>query len=117
MHMLRNTITVWNLLLTLNGAGLDLDSKAIRPNCAMKFRRLRELQELRPTTKGGKGAVAHCSRVDTDDMVLETAVNGRADLLVTFNQEDFVVAAKAFVRDVIPPHEIGAPCGRALPRR
>jgi hypothetical protein len=29
-----------------------------------------------------------------DDMVLETAVDGRADLLVTFNREDFAAAAK-----------------------
>jgi predicted nucleic acid-binding protein len=30
----------------------------------------------------------------TDDVVLEAAVNGRADLLVPFNQADFAAAAK-----------------------
>ena len=41
----------------------------------------------------------------TDDMVLETAVNGRADLLVTFNQEDFAAAAKAFALKIVRPSE------------
>jgi predicted nucleic acid-binding protein len=31
-----------------------------------------------------------------DDMVLETAVNGRADGIVTFNLGDFLLAAKQF---------------------
>ena len=34
-------------------------------------------------------------------MVLETAVNGRGDLLVTFNQEDFAAAAKAFTIKIV----------------
>lgn len=41
----------------------------------------------------------------TDDMVLETAVNGRADLLVTFNQADFAAAAKAFAVKIVRPSE------------
>lgn len=41
----------------------------------------------------------------TDDMVLESAVNGRADLLVTFNQEDFTAAAKAFAVEIVRPSE------------
>ncbi len=41
----------------------------------------------------------------TDDMVLETAVNGRADLLVTFNQEDFAAAAKGFAVKIVRPSE------------
>jgi putative PIN family toxin of toxin-antitoxin system len=41
----------------------------------------------------------------TDDMVLETAVNGRADLLVTFNQEDFAAAAKSFAVKIVRPSE------------
>ena len=40
-----------------------------------------------------------------DDMVLETAVNGRADLLVTFNQKDFVTAAKGFAHETVRPSE------------
>jgi putative PIN family toxin of toxin-antitoxin system len=40
-----------------------------------------------------------------DDMVLESAVNGRADLLVTFNQEDFTAAAKAFALEIVRPSE------------
>ncbi len=38
-------------------------------------------------------------------MVLETAVNGRADLLVTFNQEDFAAAAKVFAVMIVRPSE------------
>lgn len=40
-----------------------------------------------------------------DDMVLETAVNGRADLLVTFNQQDFADAAKGFAHETMRPSE------------
>jgi putative PIN family toxin of toxin-antitoxin system len=40
-----------------------------------------------------------------DDMVLETAVNGRADLLVTFNQGDFAAAAKGFAHQTVRPSE------------
>jgi len=38
-----------------------------------------------------------------DDMVLETAINGRADGIVTFNVRDFELAAKGFGIAVIPP--------------
>ncbi len=41
----------------------------------------------------------------TDDMVLETAVNGRADLLVTFNQKDFAVVAEGFGFKILRPSE------------
>jgi putative PIN family toxin of toxin-antitoxin system len=41
----------------------------------------------------------------TDDMVLETAVNGRADLLVTFNQDDFAPAGKHFALEIVLPSE------------
>ena len=41
----------------------------------------------------------------TDDVVLETAVNGRADLLVTFNQDDFAAAAKGFAVKIVRPSE------------
>lgn len=34
-----------------------------------------------------------------DDMVLETAVNGRAELLVTFNRRHFKTAARKFSGD------------------
>jgi len=37
-----------------------------------------------------------------DEMVLETAINGRADCIVTFNAGHFVPASK-FGVDVIPP--------------
>jgi predicted nucleic acid-binding protein len=40
-----------------------------------------------------------------DDMVLETAVNGRANLLVTFNQRDFVTTAKGFAHQTVRPSE------------
>ncbi len=38
-----------------------------------------------------------------DDMVLETAVNGRADAIVTFNQSDFAPAAGRFGLEVWAP--------------
>ena len=41
-----------------------------------------------------------------DDMVLETAVNGRADLLVTFNQKDFLAAGRVFAHEVVRPSEV-----------
>jgi len=43
----------------------------------------------------------------TDDMVLETvaAVNGRADPVVTLNQEVFAAAAKGFAVKIVRPSE------------
>lgn len=38
-----------------------------------------------------------------DDMVLETAVNGQADMLVTVNRRDFEPAVKAFALRVVSP--------------
>jgi len=38
-----------------------------------------------------------------DDMVLETAVNGNADALVTFNQRDFVALSERFDCQVMLP--------------
>ena len=38
-----------------------------------------------------------------DDMVLETAVNGQADLLVTFNQRHFTRAVATFALQVLRP--------------
>ena len=38
-----------------------------------------------------------------DDMVLETAINGRANAIVTFNQRDFAEAGKDFNYAVILP--------------
>jgi len=38
-----------------------------------------------------------------DDMVLETAVNGNARAIVTFNRQDFARAGKDFGFTVIPP--------------
>ena len=40
-----------------------------------------------------------------DEMVLETAVNGRADALVTFNLRDFGTAPVAFGIEVLLPRE------------
>jgi putative PIN family toxin of toxin-antitoxin system len=40
-----------------------------------------------------------------DDMVLEVAVNGRADWIVTFNTTDFAEAADRFGIEVLLPNE------------
>jgi putative PIN family toxin of toxin-antitoxin system len=40
-----------------------------------------------------------------DEMVLETAVNGGARAIVTFNRKDFAVAAKRFGIDVVLPRQ------------
>ncbi len=41
-----------------------------------------------------------------DEMVLEAAVSGRADALVTFNTADFVVATPRFGLTLLRPHEL-----------
>lgn len=41
-----------------------------------------------------------------DDMVLETALNGRADRLVTFNLHDFAAAGSKFGIEVCRPGEV-----------
>jgi predicted nucleic acid-binding protein len=38
-----------------------------------------------------------------DDMVLETAVNGQADAIVTFNYRDFALASKGFGIEILLP--------------
>lgn len=38
-----------------------------------------------------------------DEHVLEVAMNGRANLLVTFNQEDFAEASETFQIDIVTP--------------
>jgi predicted nucleic acid-binding protein len=40
-----------------------------------------------------------------DDLVLETAVNGRADVIVTFNRRDFEPVAHRFGFEVIAPSD------------
>lgn len=40
-----------------------------------------------------------------DDMVMETAVNGQADFIVTFNRRDFASATHRFGIDVLSPGE------------
>jgi predicted nucleic acid-binding protein len=42
-------------------------------------------------------------RDPTDEMVLETAVNGRADLLVTFNERDYGTVPSRFGIEVMTP--------------
>jgi putative PIN family toxin of toxin-antitoxin system len=41
-----------------------------------------------------------------DEMVVETAVNGRADAIVTFNRRHFLPAAKQFAIEVSSPGEV-----------
>jgi putative PIN family toxin of toxin-antitoxin system len=62
--------------------------------------------------------VARAERVETsyrwrpqlrdagDELVLEAAVNGRADALATFNTRDFAAAAPRFGPDLIGPKEL-----------
>lgn len=42
----------------------------------------------------------------SDEMVLETALNGRADALVTHNVADFAAAAKRFALPVLTPRQL-----------
>ena len=44
-------------------------------------------------------------RDSNDDMVLEAAVNGNADAIVTFNTRDFVAIAPRFGVEVLTPKE------------
>ncbi len=46
------------------------------------------------------------SRDPNDDMVLETAVNGSADVLVMFNVRDFADAAERFGVAVLKPGDV-----------
>jgi predicted nucleic acid-binding protein len=41
-----------------------------------------------------------------DEMVLETAINGRADAIVTFNVRDFAAAAARFHCSAVKPAEV-----------
>ena len=41
-----------------------------------------------------------------DEMVLETAINGRADAIVTFNVRDFAPAAARFHCSAVKPVEV-----------
>jgi predicted nucleic acid-binding protein len=40
-----------------------------------------------------------------DEMVLDVAVNGRADAIVTFNVQDFLPEAKQFQLEILTPRE------------
>ena len=40
-----------------------------------------------------------------DDLVLETAVNGRAEVVVTFNRRDFEPAAAQFGLEILAPSD------------
>lgn len=41
-----------------------------------------------------------------DEMVLETAVNGQADILVTFNKRDFGTVPARFAVELLLPREV-----------
>jgi putative PIN family toxin of toxin-antitoxin system len=45
-------------------------------------------------------------RDPSDEMVLEAAINGRADALVTYNVRDFAVAGERFAVQVLRPPEL-----------
>ena len=44
-------------------------------------------------------------RDPSDEMVLETGVNGQANLLITFNVRDYRTAPARFVIEVLAPRE------------
>ena len=44
-------------------------------------------------------------RDPNDDMVLEAAVNGSADAIVTFNQRDFAISTRTFALQTLLPRE------------
>lgn len=44
-------------------------------------------------------------RDPADEMVLEAAINGRADAIVTFNRRDFAPAAERFGLEILLPRE------------
>lgn len=45
-------------------------------------------------------------RDPSDEMVLETAINGRADALVTYNVTDFALAGERFRISILRPGEL-----------
>lgn len=45
-------------------------------------------------------------RDPADEMVLEAAINGRADAIVTFNTKDFIPAANRFGLSVLRPADV-----------
>lgn len=51
-------------------------------------------------------------RDPADEMVLETAVNGRADAIATFNIRDFAVAQSRFAVEVVSPQTTIAMIGQ-----
>lgn len=46
------------------------------------------------------------TRVPSDEMVLEAAINGRADLVITYNVADFVDACTHFGIEVLRPGDL-----------
>ena len=46
------------------------------------------------------------SRDPSDEMILEAAINGRADALVTYNVADFAGVAERFGVAVLRPHDL-----------
>lgn len=69
-------------------------------------------------------ALSHRIRIDIrwrpvsadpdDDMVIECAVNGQADVLLTFNKRDLYVAYERFGIPVLTPREFLAQFGRLV---
>jgi putative PIN family toxin of toxin-antitoxin system len=79
----------------LDASGLSADDiEAILDGLAVVVERVRLAYLWRPALRDVK-----------DDMVLETAVNGRADLLVTSNRRDFLSVAATFGVEVLGPSE------------
>lgn len=50
-----------------------------------------------------------------DEMVLETAINGQADAIITFNDRHFMTAAARFACSVLRPGEVVRRLAKATP--
>ena len=80
--------------LAASGASRE-DVSAVLDELALIGKRVELMIRTRPMLRG-----------PDDEMVLETAINGRADAIVTFNVRDFAPAAARFHCSAVKPAEV-----------